>query len=113
MLDEADGDLDLAIRGNNRGIGRALRGEGHDYLESVKRRRRRFIRNDGTSRAWHFLNEPRREAKVAADTPDAAANADGPCLRGCLADTRPERRLVSVVLTAIPRSEAEPRSARP
>ena len=77
MLDEADGDLDLAVRAYNRGIVRALRGDGQEYLESVKRRRRRFIRNDGTSLAWRFLNEPRREAKVAEDTPDPAAKADG------------------------------------
>ncbi|MGH7555477.1 MAG: transglycosylase SLT domain-containing protein [Longimicrobiales bacterium] len=77
MLDEADGDLDLAIRAYNRGIARALRSEGQEYLESVKRRRGRFIRNEGTSRAWCFLNEPRREAKLAADTPDPEANADG------------------------------------
>ena len=60
MLDEADGDLDIAVRRHNRGIARARRGEGQEYLEGVKRRRRRFIRNDGTSGAWRFLYEPRR-----------------------------------------------------
>ena len=73
MLDEADRDLDLAIRAYNQRYRRALRGEGQEYLESVKRRRRRFIRNDGTSRAWRFLNEPRRNTKLAAEKPEPEA----------------------------------------
>jgi hypothetical protein len=54
MLDEAEGNVDLAIRAYNAGIGRAQLGEGDKYLEGVKRRWRRYIRNEGDSRAWRF-----------------------------------------------------------
>jgi hypothetical protein len=55
LLARTDGDLDMAVRAYHRGIVRALAGEGEDYLEMVRRRRRAYIRNQSGSAAWSYL----------------------------------------------------------
>jgi hypothetical protein len=55
MLDEAEGDLPLAVRAYHRGIYAAQRGEGLAYLENALDKRRRFIRNREGPPAWSFL----------------------------------------------------------
>jgi hypothetical protein len=55
MLEEADGDLDLAIRAYRMGIAAARMGDGAKYGANVVRKRRRFIRNTGAPPSWTFV----------------------------------------------------------
>jgi hypothetical protein len=60
-LDEAGGDLDLATRAYNVGIGRALRGYGQAYLTGVEGRRERYFEGPSNSPTWSVLSQYRRD----------------------------------------------------
>lgn len=60
-IDEARGDLDLAIRAYNVGISRAIGGDGADYFEGVERRRHRYFEGPSHSPTWADLSQYRRD----------------------------------------------------
>jgi hypothetical protein len=61
MLDEAAGDLELAVRAYHRGLANAHDSQGSRYLQTVRSRLTRFIHNRDAPPAWDYLWRKARE----------------------------------------------------
>lgn len=69
-LQEAGGDLDLAIRAYNRGIGSAVAGAGQSYRRMVGQRRQRYLEGPSGSPTWRELNLFRQDRLRSARAHD-------------------------------------------
>jgi hypothetical protein len=81
MLEEAGGDVDLAVRAYNEGITRARTGRGEGYLRDVTRVLHRYIATSTGSASWCYLRDrastlpPCRQSKVLSMTASTAPYA--------------------------------------
>jgi hypothetical protein len=84
MLQEAGGDVDLAIRAYNKGLGDAMDGAGDDYLAAVRRRRMRYFVGPSHSPTWATLSDYRRHGRGGARVAPAIQSetvSHGPTVR--------------------------------
>jgi hypothetical protein len=72
MLEEADGDMDLAIRAYNTGIGPARRGAGDAYLQYVLSLLETYICDRRRSPTWRYLLEQLDQRRDAPPRPPVA-----------------------------------------
>jgi hypothetical protein len=66
MLEESNGDMELAVRAYNRGTADARDSLGADYFATVQRRLARYIRNADAPPSWDYLWRRARETIRAA-----------------------------------------------